>query len=168
MRIRVIVMLMAAAALTSPLAAQNPRCGSVYVFCSPVEYSHTFVNEDPDFEEFNGEGYHPLLCKVCIAGDDPVPAEQCHPECEISDPHLQVAYSILLEKAGSQNHMEVIRAAERIADFVLLNELRRSLQILSCDGRGIIANIPLGDFYADAAAVLRHRRTDAIPLGPGL
>lgn len=129
-----ILTLFAGFALMTPslVAAQvSEDCGWLWL-CEEQGYHE--VNSPSDLLE-NPHS----VCKLCIYGE-------CHPPCEMheEDEDVQAAYRSLIEAAADRNVPGVFAASLAGAHrFAEVNILRGSIQVWSCDGKELAANIPL-------------------------
>ncbi|MGH7466433.1 MAG: hypothetical protein ACRENP_00455 [Longimicrobiales bacterium] len=97
--------------------------------------------------EFGGQN-HGGACFVCSQGGNPVEPENCHSCTGIeggSDVGAEEeAYDSLLAAAAADDIDQVLQLAPKVASRVSVNLMRSSVQIASCDGKTLIANIPIG------------------------
>ncbi len=114
--------------------------------------SSTCNSAGQHFASYSGSGNggpgngHGSGCYVC--GNPPVQSSgqaECHP-CSDSgggnEPEA-AAYRALMSAASLGNVSEVLTLAAKATDHVLINHARSSVQILSCDKKDVIGNIPL-------------------------
>lgn len=117
--------------------------------------NHTFVQDQEDSEEFidpesGGQGFHGQ-CLTCTLNGLPVAASECHPDCiqSFASAEEQAAWVAVLAAANASDVRGVLRSAQLIPHKAQINTSRRTVQILDCQNR-IVANLPLGDMYAEA------------------
>lgn len=113
------------------LAAQE-NCGT-YTFC--------FGGEEHKVPQGTGWGWNNphSNCMACIE------PEGCHLPCQFgfSTPKARAAYGGALAAAARGDVGSVVNLAMFVPERVLLNPVRGSIQILSCDGTSVVANLDL-------------------------
>lgn len=133
--------------LATEVAGQGPppgggsgECGS-FLYCSGN--AHAVENQMYD----DGEGRHDdcLICQYVESGE-PAPIEMCHPACWDSGTEA-LAYQALLAAAQRGDDRMVYSLAQGAPSFTIFNQERRSIQLLSCDRKSVIGNIPVPDHY---------------------
>jgi hypothetical protein len=80
-------------------------------------------------------------CLVCVAGD-------CHPGCNetlLPDSLRKAAYLAVLDLARRTDAEAVSRFAPELPGLVYVNAQRHSVQVRSCSGEAVIANLPFPD-----------------------
>jgi len=119
----------------SPAGAQG--CG-YFQPCSPPFHR---LDPGPD----NSCNYH-WTCVSC----DGEGGGACHPMCTAScpvefgfNPILQMKLVTLQEAVAAGDVDKVLRLAPEMRSYVAYNSARQSLQLRSCTGEGVIANLPL-------------------------
>lgn len=132
--------------LLSAPGVASAQCIWSLASCSGSQSNHTAFWEGDD----GGEPYH-SSCKVCkdIETGEAISYEKCHP-CDgfIGGTEGTVAaakamYESLLDAAEAQSQAEMVRLAGLLPEHAFVNMARGSLQVLTCDGTEVVANIPL-------------------------
>jgi hypothetical protein len=125
----------------------GPGCGRPQWVCVH-EPSHKNQGPAPSgLSELHG------ACLYCLPWGDP---EDCHDSCLISpEPAYQLAYQTIRNAARAGNVGAIIRLIPLAADFVLYNAERKSLQVMGCDGKGVIANFAVTDAESKDVRIAR-------------
>ena len=83
-----------------------------------------------------------LGCMICLIGNGQ--PSNCHPGCLIAaNPVLQAKYESLLAAATRSDFKAIVALGAELEQFVSYNPQRRSVQLMSCDGNRVVANLPV-------------------------
>ncbi len=119
------------------------------------------------------EGVH-RECKICYENGGTADWTKCHDPCELVEgpeagrPAYDHAYRELIAAASGGDVDRALFLAMAVPGHAVLNDERGSLQIRACDGRTLIANIPLDSKrLALASSLYRNASTmeDASVIG---
>lgn len=141
----------------------GPGCGYVAeCWGFPATGNHALVPAgSPNYNHLHRE------CKICYRNGEPTGWRECHDPCELAEvpeaagPGYVQAYRELIAAASGGDVDRALLLAVSVPRHAVLNDERGSLQIRACDGRALIANIPL-DSSRLALASRLYRNTSAM------
>ncbi len=146
-------------------ATAAAQCGQFYDCRPGMSEPHEVLFAGMSMVQFPHTG-----CNTCI-GPEGTTREDCHPSCNVSlmlgGPVQNVAYGAMMKAAGAGNVEAVLRYAPLVPQFVRFNPERRSIQIASCDGDQIVANLSLQPGTQTSLATLLPRHSGTVAAGPG-
>lgn len=139
----------------APTNAQS-ICGWYFWECDTFNQGyHEIGGPAPEGWIDSPEPFHSDDCLRCVDGKYDCHVEGCEPTEESEE--YQLAYQALHGAVTEGDAEAMIHLSQWVPRHVVLNPSRRSFQLLSCDRRAVIANIPLAedDFFAAAVALDR-------------
>lgn len=92
-----------------------------------------------------GGNHHGTVCYTCRCNGELCTPDHCHTCGFYQDGEEGGEYALLLEAVDAGDMAETLRLAPRVRSHVYINHERSALQVLSCAGDGIVANIPMSD-----------------------
>ena len=112
------------------------NCGTVWACWDEPYFDHKVLGPGPGVWYLHGD------CGRCL-----VAFEDCHPDCsaENEEPAVRENYSKLIDAAVAKDIDRVVKLMYSVPQFAFVNQARQSIQILSCDGQSVVANLPLGE-----------------------
>ncbi len=128
------------------------RCGWVD-FCNELDLYH----DNPGEDLFYYFGHN--NCQYCYST-----LGICHPSCEPDlDAAGKAAYSAIVAAARRGDTRKILKLAPAVPEFVRYNVARGAIQISSCDGKSVLASLPVRQSEGSVALrALPHTGT----LGP--
>ena len=138
---RVLAVVVAAAVSLGYAGSQSSQATAAQPFCAWMFLDgcdfgdHVLQGPGPD--GYDGAEAHGD-CRTCVI------EFPCHNSCgglEL-DPEAKDAYAAAFEAAAKGDVDELLRQQRSAGRFIRVNAARSSVQLLSCDGASVIANLP--------------------------